>query len=358
MKINIILPYFPKSPGGGVKVMYEYARHFAMKGHDVVVYHSMQTPYTFLSDESKLSMYWKYMRHFITGRVNKGPGWYNMPSEVRFAEIPYVCNSFVRQADVCFSTWWATAFDIAKLDKSKGKKVNLIQDYEVIMTDKKELVHESYYLNIEHIVISDYLKEILKQQTGKEMPLVKNGIDLEKFVCQSAIEERDPFTVIMLYANHERKGSKYGVEALEKLKQKYPQLKAILFSVDKKPTWMPAWISYHHQPNNLVELYNQSSIFLSPSIQEGFGLPPMEAMACGCACVCSDIRGHAEHSKNEETALLTVPTNVQSIVESIERLLSDNQFRIALAHRGKSNIQTFDWNLSATKMIEIFSQYN
>jgi len=356
MKINIILPYFPKSPGGGVKVMYEYAKRFANKGHDVVVYHSMQTPYTFLSNESKLSMYWKYIRHFITGRVHKGPNWLEFPATVRFAEIPYVSNSFVRKADVCFSTWWATAFDIAKLDATKGRKVNLIQDYEVIMTDRKDLVHESYHLEMKHVVISDYLSEILKQQTGREVPLVKNGIDLERYVCKTPIEERNPYSIIMLYANHERKGSKYGLKALENLKRKYPQLEVVLFSVDEKPSWIPEWISYHRQPKNLVDLYNQSSIFLSPSIQEGFGLPPMEAMACGCACVCTDIRGHAEHSKNEETALLSEPANSESIEKCIERLLDDNYFRIALARQAQSNIRTFDWELSANKMLEIFSR--
>jgi glycosyltransferase involved in cell wall biosynthesis len=82
----------------------------------------------------------------------------------------------------------------------------------------------------------------------------------------------------------------------------------------------------------------------------------MEAMACGCSCVCSNIGGHAAYAFHEKTALLTEPANPQSIVMNIDRLLIDNQFRISLAQRGRTNIQTFDWDLSARKMVDIFIQ--
>lgn len=354
MKINIILPFFPKSPGGGVKVMYEYAKRFSKQGHDVIVYHSMQTPYTFLSDKSKLSIFNKYFRHFITGRITKGPSWYDMPLTVKYSEIPFVSNFFVRDADVCFSTWWATAFDIAKLSEQKGKKVNLIQDYEIIMTDFKDLVHDSYDLNIEHVVISEYLKQLLKDRTGKDVPLVANGVDFDKYVYRNKIEKRDPYSVIMLYANHERKGSKFGIEALDSLKKKYPQLKANLFSVDERPSWLPLWIDFSQRPNNLVDLYNNSSIFLTPSIQEGLALPPMEAMACGCACVCTNIGGHAGYAIDGETALLTESKNSKSMELAIEKLLLDNEYRIELAKKGNAHIQNFDWNISTCKMLDIF----
>ena len=81
-------------------------------------------------------------------------------------------------------------------------------------------------------------------------------------------------------------------------------------------------------------VYNQHAIFFSPSLAEGWALPPAEAMAAGCALVCTQIGGHADYAFTNETALLVEPKNIQDMVHKLRRLLNDKLMRIQLAERG------------------------
>jgi glycosyltransferase involved in cell wall biosynthesis len=356
MKINILLPYYTNNPGGGIKVMYEYGKRLANKGHNVVVYHCLQMPYTKCTNKSKVGMWLKFVRHFITFRVFRKPKWYSLPKQVKCYEIPYISNYTVRDADICFSTWWATAFEMHKLSIDKGKKVNLIQDYEINMTIFKDLVHESYNLDIEHIVIAPYLKSLLQNKASKDVPLIINGVDTSFYSIRKPIENRNPYSIIMLYAKDERKGSQYGLSAIEHLHEKYPEIQVTLFSSVDAGDNVPDWIQFYKQPNNLVDLYNEASIFISPSLQEGCALPPMEAMACGCACVLTNIGGHSSYAINDDTALLFEPCDVYNMVNAIEKLLLDTDHRISLAKRSNRYISQFDWNCSVNELLTVFNK--
>ena len=99
----------------------------------------------------------------------------------------------------------------------------------------------------------------------------------------------------------------------------------------------------------------QNAIFLSPSLGEGWALPPAEAMACGCAVVCTDIGGHAAYAKNNETALLVQPTNVEDIKNKLRLLLTDNEKRIQLAQNAnKFLLENFSWEKAVSQLENIF----
>lgn len=151
--------------------------------------------------------------------------------------------------------------------------------------------------------------------------------------------------MIMLYANHERKGSSYGIDAFKILKQRYPDLEVILFSAEKPENMpkLPDWFEIHLNPDNLPLLYNNASVFLSPSIQEGLALPPMEAMACGCACVCTKIGGH-QYLNDGINSLGVDVKDVDSIVYSISRLFDNDDLRQIIAKNASSYIRQYSWD--------------
>ena len=78
---------------------------------------------------------------------------------------------------------------------------------------------------------------------------------------------RDKFAVVMLYHEMERKGCKYGFEALELVKQRYPQLKVTLFGTPELPTDLPEWYEYYQRPDREMHnrIYNEAAIFLGTS---------------------------------------------------------------------------------------------
>ncbi len=96
---------------------------------------------------------------------------------------------------------------------------------------------------------------------------------------------------------------------------------------------------------DLLALYNLASVMVYPSLYEGFGLPPLEALACGAVVVCSDASALPEVVG--DAALLVDPYDVEGLADAIERALDDEQLRRTLAERGPGQAHRHTWEASA-----------
>jgi len=105
---------------------------------------------------------------------------------------------------------------------------------------------------------------------------------------------------------------------------------------------------------SLVEYYNKSFLFVLPSFFEGFGIPPLEAMACGCPCVVSNAASLPEVCG--DAAYYVNPYDVEDIARGIEKVLTDENLRQELIKKGFENVKRFSWEKSARKIIEILNQ--
>lgn len=92
-------------------------------------------------------------------------------------------------------------------------------------------------------------------------------------------------------------------------------------------------------------LYSGASLLVQPSLIEGFGLPPLEALACGVAVLSSDA-GSLPEVLGEHAAYLP-PRDPEAWAHEIERLLSDDRRRHGLAARGRTHAATFTWERTA-----------
>lgn len=358
LKINIILPWFDKRAGGGIKVMYEYAKRLSNRGDDVVVYHSTKTSYTSYENRSNFFVWFKYWVRYLYKRnykINQRPSWFILPDKVVCKRIPYITDSYIRDADICLSTWWGTTFDVVKLKKSKGRKFNLIQAYETIMTSHPaSLVHDSFQLPLHQIVISKYLYDIVSLHTSKKIYYVPNAIDLDIYRVINPIEMREPHSIIMRYTTQKDKACHYALEAFSVLKEKYTDLEVTLFSSQKKTADIPNWINYVYGTSDTTPLYNKASIFVSSSIEEGWGLPPMEAMACGCACVCTKIPSHLLYMKDRENCLLVEPADSSGIVDQISFLIENPLEIKRISEAAINSMKPYDWENSVDLLENIF----
>ena len=101
-------------------------------------------------------------------------------------------------------------------------------------------------------------------------------------------------------------------------------------------------------------LYRNADLMVFPSLYEGFGMPPLEAMLFGCPVVCSNAASLPEIVG--EAAELVDPLDVQAIVSGVWRVLSDRNYRRSLVERGTQQVLQFSWERSAEKMVQIFKE--
>ena len=104
--------------------------------------------------------------------------------------------------------------------------------------------------------------------------------------------------------------------------------------------------------DDLVCLYNTCMAFLYPSRYEGFGLPPLEAMACGAPVVTSDVTSIPEIV--EDAAILIDPENKSQMKQEITRICQDPALREALIARGFSQVQKFSWKRLANETLILY----
>jgi len=101
---------------------------------------------------------------------------------------------------------------------------------------------------------------------------------------------------------------------------------------------------------HLAGLYTNAQMFIYPSLYEGFGIPPLEAMAYGCPTIVSDIDSLREVCA--EASLYVNPQSSKSISEGIMLLKNDEVLRNSFIVKGKRNITRFSWQLSARLMVD------
>ena len=93
-------------------------------------------------------------------------------------------------------------------------------------------------------------------------------------------------------------------------------------------------------------------MFVFPSLYEGFGIPPLEAMACGTPVIVSDCASLPEVVG--DAGLLVPPTDIEKLAESMNRLLKDDQLHAALREAGLKRAGQFTWKASAKKLVQIY----
>ncbi len=103
---------------------------------------------------------------------------------------------------------------------------------------------------------------------------------------------------------------------------------------------------------DLAGLYNLSELLIYPSFYEGFGLPPLEAMACGTPVIVSNTSAIPEVCG--EAAIYVNPMDSDQIAQAIATLLNDNALRNKLSNTGKARAQLFSWDKAAEQHLMLF----
>ena len=346
MRIIFVLPGISERPIGGFAVVYEHASRLQARGHQVSVIHSRR----WLGRES---FAWRALSdlHARIRRPSPDIGWYALHPGVHVRVERTLAPQNVPDADAVIATSWQTAQYVHDYPSRKGRKYYLIQHFES-WSGVRDAVEATWRLPLRKIVVSKWLAEIAARFGQSSMTAyVPNGIDLESFRVDIAPEARDPLTVLWSYHPAKWKGPADGMQALE-IARASSSVTACAFGVYPRPRSLPGWIEYRQSPSKieLVALYNAASIFAHSSLSEGFGLPPAEAMACGCAVAASDSAGVRDFAIDGVTAILSAPANPESLARSIVELATNQARRLRIAEAGRRHVQQFTWDAASRRL--------
>lgn len=104
--------------------------------------------------------------------------------------------------------------------------------------------------------------------------------------------------------------------------------------------------------DDLPAIYTLARLFLFPSFYEGFGIPILEAMACGCPVVTASTGASPEIAGS--AALLADPNDPRDIADKVAAVLADKELSARLVDRGLARVKDFSWNRAAEKTLDVF----
>ena len=342
MRVTFVLP-FPYWTGG-VRAVYEYSRRLRERGHTVQTLFPLW-PYRFRSGpggwRSARSWIGACRRNLLHGAHPPRPP---VTWDVRM--VPRIADAHLPDADAVVATAWPTAYSVSRLGVSKGARCYLIQHRE-IDSGRPERVDATYRLGLFHIAGSRSTAREMSERHGVPIRAVApSGVDAS-FWGGANRASGTRRGVLWSCSPIQHKGGEDGRAALEQVHRARPWVRIRAFGFGRPPR-LPAFIEYVERPRDetLRELYASAEVFLYSSRSEGFGLPPLEAQAAGCAVVSTRVGDVPEFVRHGETGLLVEPRDWMSLAQAVVSLLDHRERREIMARAAAAGAAVHGWERS------------
>jgi glycosyltransferase involved in cell wall biosynthesis len=203
-------------------------------------------------------------------------------------------------------------------------------------------------------IILSYNKEARVTVTGV-------GVDLNTFYPRRTriIDSNGKPIIMAIIRNEKYKGGDVAIRALNLVNKKQP-IHAVLVgdrrTIDKlfkevKPEFRYTIFS-NVDDETLAKLYSSSDVFIFTSYKEGFGLPPLEAMASGTAVVTTDCGGIRDYTVDGYNSLIVPPGDPAAIAEAVIKILNDQRLREVLIQNGLETAKQWTWDKVTDKFEE------
>lgn len=328
-KPTITYIIFNTKNNGGNKVIFEHVNRLQKRGYDINVI-------TFFG---------------------KQPEWFPLRIKVRhlfrFLSTP--------SPDILVATFWPTAW-LGNFITSK-RRLHLILGWDEDMHKNlllKMLARKSLQLGFEKIVINKFLAKRMKRYTSKNIfPLDACGINLSIFKPkgEGASPKKSKVKILSVISRYKwYKGTDLLIEIIKQLKQYHPNYQFTLVSLENKPysSIIDRFFS-NISTKKLVELYQESDLFLVTSRREGFFIPGLEAMACGCPVITTRNEGILEYAANNKNAIIVKDIDHISKNNIIENLLTNKKLLTKIVDNGYLTVAKYKWDTIIDQLEQIYN---
>jgi glycosyltransferase involved in cell wall biosynthesis len=333
LRIGFLSPHLRIA--GGVRAILTHADRLAGRGHDVTIV---------VPARGRVAA-WR------RNRAGAPPSW--MPAlRARVSWVPEWEPARLPDADALIATAWQSAGPVAAAPDRCGRKFYFVQHYESLYHGSPDAVDATYRLPLRKIAISTWLAEIMASRFESPADVIVTPVDPALFHAEPPEPADGRLRVLMLHHDYEWKGVADGAEAFRRAKQSRPELSLVGFGL-KTPRSGPPYDEYFEDlpQSRLAGLYSRCPIYCCPSWDEGLGMPPMEAMACGAALCTYDNGGSRDYAIDERTALVAPRRDVDALARALVRLAEDRALRERIAREGREWVTTrFDWERATTRL--------
>jgi glycosyltransferase involved in cell wall biosynthesis len=224
------------------------------------------------------------------------------------------------------------------------------------------------------ITPSDFIKEQLIDELGvkkEKIMVTPEAVDENFAKLAREVSKKDfqllvkKFKISGLYLfyvgnAHPHKNLPNLIAAFVRLRAKYPKLQLVLSGPDhyfwrqlKKDKVSGLVFTGFVSEKELAVLYKNAQAFVFPSLEEGFGIPVLEAMACGCPVISSNYASLPE--VGGEAAIYFDPRNIQDMMEKIEQVLNSSELKKKLKENGLKRSKQFNWKTLAEQTLEVYN---
>lgn len=217
-------------------------------------------------------------------------------------------------------------------------------------------IHELFLKNIpdKYIVNSQNTKKDIKKIWKIQEEKIKVAYHGSFVKTQTPRTNFENKKVLFVSTIEPRKNLERLIEAFLKVQQKIPEAELIIvggigWKVQKlmkkidRLTKENKQIKYlgHVPDEKLIDLYKSVDVLVYPSLYEGFGLPPLEAMACGCPVIVSNVASLPEVV--EDAGIFCNPYDTNDIAKKILEVLTNKELKILLSKKGIEQAGKFSW---------------
>jgi glycosyltransferase involved in cell wall biosynthesis len=269
------------------------------------------------------------------------------------------------RADVAIATFYPTALSVWL--SNANKKLYFVQDF-------PELVHEAdgeyglrlfestLLLPFHFLANSTYTKNLILSYNKNAKVIVTGiGVDTNIFYTRhtKVVDSRGKPVIMAIIRRAKFKGGDIALKALNIINKEIP-IHAILVSEgnavkklfgEVKPEFTYT-IFEHVDDETLAKLYSSADVFIFTSYKESFGLPPLEAMACGIPVVITDCGGIRDYAVDSYNALVVPPGDSKAVADATLKILRDDKLRERLVEHGIETAKQWTWD----KVVDKFEQ--
>jgi glycosyltransferase involved in cell wall biosynthesis len=371
MKINFTL--YSTSMTGGVRAIFEVANGLSQRGHHVTIT-SLEGDHTWFPLEADVIYVEK--PNFI--RILNPLKRLKSRESLRYSSITPVLGQMkmgfeadlikplteaIPECDINIATWFLTSFSVFRSDK--GKMFYFFMDFDELAGKHGHYYHqlfkESLYLPLDIITISTWLKNWIMENYHKDALVCGVGLEHDVFYPRERIlEDLEGYKIMGIFRGFDYKGDNDLIKALNMVYERIPEINPIVvcskdtYNSLKEKNDIKFNYTFFESPSDdkLAELYSSSDLFVFPSHIEGYGLPPLEAMACGTPVVTTDCRGVRDFVLDGENALMVPPKEPKAIAESIMRVMNDKELQEKLVKNGLKTVKKFTWK----RVVDVFEK--